>query len=181
MSMETFEAALRWEPQALLNFGGGEPTCHPLFWEFMGVALRRRGEGHVWIATNGKRKQHALLLAGMLRDGVIKGTLSQDEWHEPISRDVVDAFMSLRASNKRVIRNIGRRGLDPIFQGRCDWGHRVDCNGCGMPFVQWDGKVRQCACLDAPVIGDVFGGYQPMFEGAKRWQCAYGLPDPNRR
>lgn len=181
MTMDTFQAAVRIEPQALLNFGGGEPTCHPLFWDFMAEALRVRGSGRVWMATNGKRTEDALLIAGMVRDKVIRGCLSQDQWHDPIGQDVVDAFrQASRLTARPTILNVGHR-IDPIRQGRCDWGTRLDCNSCGLPFVQWDGNVRQCACLDAPIIGDVFRGYKPMFEGEKTWACAFGRQDPNRR
>lgn len=182
MSVETFRASLRWEPQGLLNIGGGEPTCHPRFWEFMDMAIRERGTGRVWLATNGKRKQHALRLAEMVQEGKIRCALSQDQWHQPISPEVVKAFSDLRDQNSyhKAIRNIGAGGRPPIRQGRCDWGERLDCNTCGAPFVQWDGKVRQCGCSDAPVIGDVFNGYKPMFSGEDTWKCAFGRPDPNR-
>ena len=181
MSLDTFRAAMRWEPQALLNFGGGEPTCHPLFWDMLDIAIKARGKGKLWIATNGKRRTHAILLAGMIRDGVIMGALSVDQWHEKVGQDVVDAFLQAKDySRKPTIRNVGRT-LDPIRAGRCDWGERRDCVGCGMPFVQTDGGVRQCACNEAPVVGDVFSGYEPMYSGKDAWTCAFGLPDPNRR
>jgi hypothetical protein len=179
MSMETFEASLKWEPQTLFNFGGGEPTCHPLFWEFMNLAIKTRGVNRVWIATNGKCTNDALLLAGMVKSKVIKGCLSQDQWHQPIRQDVVDAFIQARSSSmKPTIRNAGIN-TDPIRQGRCDWGNRFECNACGGPFVQYDGQVRQCGCLDAPIIGSVFDGYKPIHQGSKTWACAFGRPDPN--
>jgi hypothetical protein len=179
MSMETFIAAIKWEPQAMLNFGGGEPTCHPLFWELMGVAIKERKKGRIWIATNGKRTEDALLLASLTKDGIIRGTLSQDKWHEPISQDVVDAF--LHANNtgyNGTIRNVGKK-KGPIRDGRCDWGNRLDCVGSDMPFVQPNGMVRQCACSNSPIVGNVFDGYKPMFPEAwgDPWKCAFGKQD----
>ena len=183
MSMDVFKASLKLEPKALFNFGGGEPTCHKLFWDFMDVAIKVRGAGNIWIATNGKKHNDAILIAGMIRDKVIRGCLSQDQWHEKVGQDVIDAFRQARATSlSSTIRDVGRGGtLQPIRQGRCDWGNRHDCNSCGEVFVQWDGKVRQCACNDAPIIGDVFSGYKPMFSGSKAWACAFNLPDPNLR
>ena len=181
IKLETFKTAMKWEPQALLNFGGGEPTCHPLFWNLMDIAIKTRGVGAVWISTNGKRTSHALLLASMIHDGIIRGCLSQDMFHEPIGQDVIDAFRYARV-DKPTIRDITRHGtLEPIRAGRCTWGNRVECVGCGMPFVRPNGDVAQCACLTSPVIGTVYDGYTPMFKGAKAWACAFNLPDPNLR
>jgi hypothetical protein len=178
MSVDTFAAAVKCEPKSLLNVGGGEPTCHPEFWEMMALALRARGEGRVWIATNGKREDHALLLGEMVRKGEIRGVLSQDEWHEPISQNVVQFWKETRDfKGNPVIRNIGGKEVKPVGQGRCDWGLDV-CNGHGGPWVMWDGSVRQCGCLDAPVIGDVVNGYDPI---GGNWFCAAGRMHPDRR
>ena len=181
MTLETFKASLRWEPQALLNFGGGEPTCHPMFWDMMDIAIKARGVGRVWVATNGKLAPHALLLAGMIHDGVIRGCLSQDKYHEPIGQDVIDAFRYARI-DKPTIRDITRHGtLDPIRAGRCDWGERRECVGSGLPFILPSGEVKQCGCISSPIIGNVYDGYCPMFSGTKTWACAFNLPDPSLR
>lgn len=178
MSMDVFEAALKCEPQGLFNMGGGEPTCHPLFWDFLDVAIKYRGKGKVWLATNGKLAHHAMLLAGMVQRGEIRAVISDDQWHEPVRQDVMDLWRALGNQGKmKSIRTVSH----PIKTGRCDWGDRVTCNGCGMPFIQWDGNVRQCACLDAPVVGNVFEGYRAMFEGDEAWKCWKGLPDPDSR
>lgn len=170
--MDVFQAALKLEPQALLNIGGGEPTCHPQFWDMLDLARKERGN-RIWLATNGKRTEAALRLAEMRRNLEIRLTLSQDEWHEPISPEVVKAYRDLTENGfARSIRNVAK-GLGPIKAGRCDWGD-PRCNGA-MPFVQFDGMVRQCACLDAPIIGDVFVGYKPMRDSEK-WGCWKGLP-----
>lgn len=178
MSMDVFQAALRWEPQALLNVGGGEPTCHPLFWDFMAAAVRTRGRGRVWLATNGKLAWQAKLLASMVECGEIVGVLSQDEWHEPIRQDVVDAWADLRnAKGQPRIRNVGQGNVLPVAEGRCDWGVEV-CNGWGGPWVMTDGTVRQCGCSDSPVIGNVFDGYESK---DNFWLCGCNRGNPNRR
>jgi len=174
MDIEVFKASLKYEPSALFNIGGGEPTCHPQFWEMLDLAIKARGRGRVWLATNGKRKEHALKLAEMVRNGDIKACLSQDKWHEPVSQEVVDAFKKLHTDGwVKAIRNVNK-GRGPIKSGRCDWGE-PRCNST-LPFVQWDGKVRQCACLDAPIIGDVHFGYKSIVDSEK-WKCWKGLCD----
>jgi len=178
MSQETFEAALKLEPHALLNIGGGEPTCHPLFWNLMAMALRTRGEGQVWLSTNGKRSYDAMVLAEMVRKGEIRAVLSQDKWHEPISPTVVEFWRTTENFNgKKVIRDVGSKGTRPIGQGRCDWGLDV-CNGHGGPWVMWDGSIRQCGCLDAPVIGSVYSGYEQI---SGEWGCWAGRLHPDKR
>jgi MoaA/NifB/PqqE/SkfB family radical SAM enzyme len=178
ISMEAFEVALSLEPQALLNIGGGEPTCHPLFWDLMSLAIRRRGVNQVWIATNGKRTDDALELARMIGLGVIRGVLSQDKWHEPVEDKVVKAFRLAKRS-KSAIRDISKKDrFVPIYGGRCDWGCRWECVGDNMLFVQPNGEIRQCACEFSPIIGDVFFGYKPIFSGNNAWRCAFGKPSP---
>jgi len=178
MSDAVFEATLKAWPGVYLNVGGGEPTCHPRFWELMAMALRDRGAGMVWVATNGKKAHDAIILAEMVRKGEIRGVLSQDEWHEPISPLVVEFWRQTTNPNgKPVIRDIGKRGTLPVRSGRCDWGLDV-CNGHGGPWVMWDGSVRQCGCLDAPVVGDVFGGCSPT---GGEWKCWKGLMHPDKR
>ena len=119
--MGVFRASLKLEPKVLFNLGGGEPTCHKLFWDFMEVAIKTRGSGNIWISTNGKKHNDAILIAGMIRDKVIRGCLSQDQWHEKVGQDVIDAFRQARSiSGRQTIRDISRNGtLDPIRQGRC--------------------------------------------------------------
>ena len=175
--METFSAVLKCEPSALLNIGGGEPTCHPLFWDFMAIALRKRGP-RIWLATNGKNTEHALVLGEMVRKGEIRAVLSQDKWHEPISPLVVEFWKQTRdRHDKPVIRNVGKNDILPISQGRCDWGLDV-CNGHGGPWIMWDGTVKQCGCLDAPSVGDVFNGYKA---GNGIWNCWKNKMHPDRR
>lgn len=50
-----------------INIGGGEPTIHPEFWDFLKHAVSHLGheENSVWLATNGKRPTDALILAAL--------------------------------------------------------------------------------------------------------------------
>jgi hypothetical protein len=177
MSLDTFQCALQSAPLAYVNIGGGEPTCHPHFWDIMDMAMdyHRR----IWVVTNGKIASSAIRLAKMAERGWVKCGLSLDKWHEPISQDVINAFVLNRHANpkdKRFIQNVGKKFF-PIKSGRCDWGNRVVCNADNKPYVKPNGEVRQCGCKDSPVVGDVFGGYAPMRD-RDPWACAFGLPSP---
>ena len=67
MEVKTFKNAVDHDECATI--GGGEPTIHPKFWEFIGLALGRAE--YVWLATNGKETDTALALAGLAKRGVI--------------------------------------------------------------------------------------------------------------
>ena len=69
--------------------GGGEPTMHPEFWEFVEYAQRC---GYPWLATNGSNTETALKLCEMAKTGELSCALSIDEWHDPIDPEVVKAF-----------------------------------------------------------------------------------------
>ena len=124
MSAGVFEASLKWMPEATFNIGGGEPTCHPMFWEFLAMAIRVRGKGKVWMATNGKSAYDAMVLAHMVKKGEIKACLSQDQWHETIRQEVVDLWLQTSLNGKKAIRTV----KNPINSGKCDWGRKT-CNG----------------------------------------------------
>ena len=98
MTGKTFRAAVAWaldyEGDETISLGGGEPTIHPKFWEFIGLALGNFT--YVWLATNGKETETALNLARMARRGVLAVALSQDEYHEEIDPRVIGAFMEGR-------------------------------------------------------------------------------------
>ncbi len=156
MDLKTYKAALDLAEYSgsFLSIGGGEPTVHPQFWEFLGLALGKRWIESIWLATNGKKTETALALAGLARKGVIGVDLSQDPWHEPIDPKVVTAFSDTRdqdtigtpKSDRRDIRNVSRNG--PINWGRAkrnNLGMRDDCI-CDELFVSPDGRIWACGC-----------------------------------
>ena len=73
-----------------IMLGGGEPTLHPMFWEFVGIAQKYTGLGSldrkIWLVTNGARTEDALALANLTRAGVLEAVLSQDMYHDPIDQ-----------------------------------------------------------------------------------------------
>jgi len=163
MNIETFKAAIRWN-KGLLNMGGGEPTIHPLLFDFIDVAL---DNGHrIWMTTNGKLTEKALRLAQMTKNlNGLKCKLSRDPWHEPIKQEVVNAFAKMD-----LIHSVDR-GKGPIQSGRWKGNRRVVCPNSNKSFVKPDGKVYQCGCLTAPCIGNVFSGFSPL---NGEWNCSNG-------
>lgn len=201
MSLETFRAALQWAPRMRtpmgnipsLNIGGGEPTLHPFLFQMIDEAVEFSSShklGRPWMVTNGKIKEHALMLAKIAKSGAIRCGLSRDRWHEEIAPEVVMAFSesvfnhsknsksSSSNGDGRFIQNIG----SPILSGRArhmasSEPLRACCNGCSRPWVYPDGSVKQCACDDSKVIGSVHTSFFPM---NREWMCWCGRPSPNR-
>jgi len=170
MSLRTFEKALAFNDE-MISLGGGEPTIHPKFWEFLGKAIAACD--NVWLATNGKLTNTALALAKMAKKGVIGCDLSLDCYHEPIDEKVRKAFTKeLRVhptydihgqhpEDLRSIRTITDSRQGVIASGR---GAKIKdaSEGCPCedPLVRPNGSIYQCGCLDSPKIGDVNKGYE---------------------
>lgn len=152
MSTKTFLKACRlaWANGENIFLGGGEPTMHPRFWEFIGLALRYNGsdgEVEVGVITNGSRTEDALALARLARRGAIYAGLSSDQWHDPIDERVVKAFTKgpLETGRGNDLRDI-RCCEEPYAQGRAkDWGKEGCC--CEEIVVVPDGRLYACGCL----------------------------------
>ena len=153
MSEKVFNAALKLAEEygSYVSIGGGEPTVHPKFWQFLINILASDVEG-VWLATNGKKTKIALKLAKLAKKEIIDCELSQDEYHEDIDYEVVEVFTQMKK-----IRN-STQFNEPISAGRCDWG--VDKCICPTVFIKPNGDIHQCGCEDSPKIGDVFDGFE---------------------
>lgn len=156
MTPETFRAALALDDN--ITIGGGEPTLHPMFWQFLGEAIASCE--FVWLATNGSQTSTALALAKLAQKGVIGCALSQDDYHAPIDERVVKAFTRTKkgypsydrdTNDCREIRNVTTHEINA---GRCDFGS----DGCVCPelHVNPDGTIKGCGCADAPYLGTVF-------------------------
>ena len=162
--------------------GGGEPTLHPNFWK---LVLLAQAAGYPWLATNGKNTEVALLLAQMARYGHLGAVLSQDAWHDPIEKCVVDAFKKdlepttcdawVEWSNKKDSRD--RRGIRtvvaPILGGRARDLFKTR-EGCPCPGIHFwpDGRLVACGCDDSPTLGSIDSGvteiqykYYDIFRG----------------
>ena len=137
--------------------GGGEPTIHPKFWEFIGLAIGRAE--YVWLATNGKETDIALVLAGLAKRGALGCDLSQDAYHDAIDERVVEAFMGadklrMGDNDQRGIRDVTNREIN---NGRCDFGE----DGCICPDLvcKPNGSVYACGCDGAPLVGNIIAGF----------------------
>lgn len=157
MSFEVFEKAIMFDPESS-ELGGGEPTLHPRFWEFLGYALGY--SEWVWLATNGKIADIAIRLANLAKRGVLGCDLSLDEYHEYINPKVIAAFQDGKKSHQWIYDNksLDRRAIrdtsnNLVNAGRCDWGG----DGCICPglICKPNGTIRACGCVDSPVMGNI--------------------------
>jgi hypothetical protein len=169
MSIETVKAALKEFEGEAITIGGGEPTIHPQFWEIfglvMGASLITDSEMVPCIITNGSMTDISLALAALARKGSISAALSQDNYHDMIDGNVIEAFTVKNrtvhaiygeASNDcREIRNVME---NEINAGRCDFGVRDECP-CNDYIVQPDGSVKVCGCDESPIVGNVNCGF----------------------
>ena len=157
MSIDTVKAALKFAAQSgdYLTIGGGEPTIHPQFWEIVGLVLAGTALDDVvpLIVTNGKRKDIALRLAALAKRGVLAVELSQDDFHSPISSEVVMAFQKKRqgysfdrdTNDYRGIRTVER--ILPV--GRAiEENVATEPDGCCCEdlLVDPEGRIWACGC-----------------------------------
>ncbi len=172
MKMSTFKKALEYDEMVAL--GGGEPTLHPYFERILLLAISHCGDNKIFIATNGSIKERALVLANLAKNGIICAALSQDEYHDPIDKDVIQAFTRPKKNHylfseySRDCREV--RTIQKIIKvGRAENLEESEEGCCceGDAFCDVDGNIHICGCPDSPVIGNVFDG----FEAPEEWLC----------
>jgi MoaA/NifB/PqqE/SkfB family radical SAM enzyme len=160
MSRETFLKACKIAEDygETLFIGGGEPTLHPLLFDFIGIALSfAYDDPVVGIVTNGKLTEPARRLAQMARQGIISADLSQDIYHEPIDPDIVALFQKNKLSlddrlagrtendrDYRGVRNTSRH-IMAVGRGRKVSGAEQGC-ACEELFCAPDGTLFGCGC-----------------------------------
>lgn len=166
MTIALFRQIVAQEDEALC-LGGGEPTLHRRFWDFLALAISHTDTP--WLATNGSRTETAIALAKMAQKGIIGCALSQDSHHDPIDPRVVRAFekdivlASFATADRGIISDLREiRDVEDmeINAGRCDFGD--DGCPCDDLFVKPDGRVFQCGCDDSPQVGTIQDGYEPI-------------------
>lgn len=131
-----------------VSLGGGEPTDHPNFYEYLGMSL---GEAeHVWLATNGSNTNTALALSGLASGSErLSVALSQDAWHDPIDPSVPIHFKG-NNNEIRTVTEIANHGS----ASENGLGTKDQCL-CGGVQIRPNGDIQPCACDDAPVLGNV--------------------------
>lgn len=165
MHRAVFLAACKLARQldVFIDIGGGEPTLHPLFWDFIGIALRYKSDFIVCTTTNGKITDQALALARVAKLKVLRVDLSLDEYHEPIDYSVVKAFEKSSGSawnydDFRGIRDVTHDGtMGPAPFGRAaEWASDQDkrCPGNDLSVAP-DGVIFACGCRTV-TYGTVF-------------------------
>jgi len=174
MSRRVWEAALALarDTGEHIALGGGEPTLHPRFSEYLLEAVGQC-EG-VWLATNGSRTNISLGLAQLAKAGAIGCALSLDAYHAPIDERVESAFRAGRREDLwgrhgpdlREVRDVGGKLVNA---GRCDWVETLDC-ACSELVVRPSGVIRGCGCKCAPVLGTVFNSRIP--DDWERVECS---------
>jgi len=148
--------------------GGGEPTVHPLFWDFVGIALGATDPDNtsgLGVITNGKLTEDALRLARLARNGVLYAAVSRDSYHQRIDPKVIAAFKRQapaygdRNNDLRDIREM-RTVFDVGRAKRRNLGGEKRCV-CPELFVDPQGTLWGCGCrtvrlgtLDWPTIPD---------------------------
>lgn len=108
MSRATFEKVMSLCSDDYITLGGGEPTLHKRFLEFLVEAIANCESVHV--ITNGSIEKSAIILSKLSKSEVISAELSFDKFHNLnlVSPRVQDAFAdSLRNTSKNLIA-VGR-------------------------------------------------------------------------
>lgn len=151
MSREIFVLACQLAEKlgGFIELSGGEPTLHPLLWDFMGIALKYMRDKTIYITTNGKKTEDALALARAAELRTIHADLSLDSYHELIDYEVVQAFENSHADFRR-IRDITHGGtMAPAPFGRAaSWADPKDIRCPGNDIsVTPDGTIYACGCM----------------------------------
>ena len=167
MDITTFRKALKIaaDNDDYITLGGGEPTLHPRFEQFLIEAIGAFDDedAKVNVITNGKLVRKAMLIAKLTKANVISGELSQDPWHEEIDDKVVETFEEIGAKNfnsRPYIRDVSKNGVIPVGRAKTLPLHefrmeRKRTCACEDLFVTPKGIIRQCGCPRSPVVGNV--------------------------
>ena len=160
MPQRVFKKALKLFEGDHISIGGGEPTLHPMFWEFIGLSFRYTES--IWLATNGSITEDALVLANLAQRGVLGVSLSLDDFHDSIDERVKKAFEIPKNSyayrecnnDSREIRKVVR--ILPAGRAK-KTGVYTEEEGCACEdtFVTPNGDIWVCGCREES-LGNVF-------------------------
>jgi MoaA/NifB/PqqE/SkfB family radical SAM enzyme len=176
MSKEIFDRIIKVYRDDMICIGGGEPTIHPFFNDILMKSIANFSD--VFITTNGSMTEISLGLLKMAEKGVIGCALSLDRWHRKIDQRVVKAFKLAVDKQREKFGHFGhssesqveiRTANNMIKSGRRKTGSD-DCI-CEEMFIMPNGNVKQCGCLDSPILGNVFDKKVPQLINGENYCC----------
>ena len=140
MSLRVFKAACKicGDLSQAIFLGGGEPTMHPLFEQFFGIATLTRFAEGVGVITNGTNKDITMSLLDLARKEKIFAKLSYDTHHDirMVDNEVIDF-----AKKHKLINSVSKI----LAAGRAsDWGE--DGCTCEDLFIAPNGDIYPCGC-----------------------------------
>lgn len=146
MSRETFVAAceLAYDMGDTITIGGGEPTIHALFWDFIGISLKYADDIPPYVITNGSMTQDAIRLAKLGESNLLQTRVSFDQYHDDIDPSVLRAF----GNPKYRKYTDDSRFTALIRQGRAKkLSKKITRPGCLCEslFITPDGYIYGCA------------------------------------
>lgn len=181
MSRQDFESAIAFAKQyeQSITLGGGEPTLHPLFKDFLFHAVwelaamsESNGGPSVHLVTNGSITETALTIAHLAKQGMITAAVSHDEYHDPIDPRVYKAFEKPKYdyydhshNDDRDGRSVNGQHLYIIPAGRAKrWGNHPSMKCvCDALFIDPKGNVYPCGCKKT-ILGHVSHDIQIKYE-----------------
>lgn len=136
-----------------ISISGGEPTLHPLFWEFVKMAL---ATGHrLQVSTNGSIPKSSLKLASYAQQGRLEARLSRTRYHNKgmVKQKVLKAFsrkhpnIQILQEDFMTISKTGRAKQNEIGENFCYWNFG--------PVIDPNGDIYSCGCRTEK-LGSVF-------------------------
>lgn len=180
MSHEVFAKAIKLAERydEFITIGGGEPTIHKHFFDFLDFALRsqsnRKLQG-IHVITNGGLTKKALKLleySERCDPEDFSCQLSLDDFHSPISDKVENAY---RNAGKHFIRSVDASKI--IYMGSAKknnltTNNKTESCHCEDIFITPEGDMKICACEDAEILGNILTMTDEEYDGIMelRWK-----------
>lgn len=145
MSMKVFKKAIALAntKEDWVNLGGGEPTLHPKFTQFLWYAMLEIecDEVPIWLATNGSNEALTLKLLKLSKAGAISCEVSLDNWHDAISPKVKHL-----AEIYKMVRSVREDAIVPIGRAKHFPPQKYKSCFCDDLFVNPNGDIYPCGC-----------------------------------